>query len=269
MATVEFGGRQANELRVAHSLDVDPCTGAATLRVPIPAPSGRAGFGPALALEYTGGAGGSGFAAGWSLSGLPAIGIDTRKGVPRWDGTDRYQLAGAELVPWLERAGATWRPRTRVDGAFQIALYRLRTGGASVRVEKWTEVATGRVHFRARDAQNVLTIFGARPSRNARLADPSDEQRTLVWLPELKVAPDGNAVWIEYLGEDLAGVDRSLPFERRRAATAQRYLKRLRYGNVAPLQLTSTVVDGVLPAGLRWAFQLVFDFGDHGDRTST
>lgn len=263
MGVVELGGRQLDELRIDHTITVDPYTGAARLRIPVPVPEGRASFGPALALEYAAGSWGAPFAAGWSLTGLPTIEIDTRHGVPRWDGSDGFQLGGAELVPWLERVGGDWRPRTRVEGGFQITFYRLRTAGAAIRVERWTEIASGQVHFRARDAQNVLTIFGARPNAAARICDPADEHRTFAWLPELKLAPDGNAIWIDYAAEDLVGVDRSLSFERRPPATAQRYLKRIRYGNHQPLELAPDVVAGTMPADMRWAFQVVFDYGDH------
>lgn len=263
---LELGGRGPGEQRIEHGIEVDHRTGAATLSIPIPAPPGRAGLEPTLALVYSSGpVRSSPLGVGWSLSGLPSIEIDTRDHVPRWDGTDTYQLSGQELVPWLELAGVTWRQRTRRAGAFQVALYRLRTGGTAVRVERWTEVATGRIHFRVRDAQNVVTVFGARPATAARIADPNDERRTFTWLPELRLAPDGNAVWMEYVAEDMTGVDRSRPAERRRTATAQRYLKHIQYGNSSSLALTDSVLAGTQPANVRWAFQLVFDYGDHAD----
>lgn len=43
-------GRGVDELRLGHTLDVDTFTGAATLRVPLPVPAGRAGVRPDLAL---------------------------------------------------------------------------------------------------------------------------------------------------------------------------------------------------------------------------
>ena len=61
----------------------------------------------------------------------------------------------------------------------------------------------------------------------------------------------------------LDGVDRAAPFERRELSLAQRYLKRLRYGNSDPLALDDAVIGGVRPAALRWCFQLVLDYGDH------
>jgi len=106
---IGFGGRSIDELSVGYECDVDRTTGASTLRIPVPLPPGRNGFGPSFALSYTSGSGNSPFGAGWALSGLPTIGIDTREHVPRWDGSDRYQLSGDELVPWLEFDGAKLR----------------------------------------------------------------------------------------------------------------------------------------------------------------
>jgi RHS repeat-associated protein len=262
---LEFGGREVGDLSLGYSVDVDAQTGAAALRVPVPVPPGRHGLAPSLSLAYASGAGNSAFGAGWSLAGLPAIGIDTRFHVPRWDGTDGYQFGGDELVPWLEQKGGTWTPRGFVDGEWSVAFLRSRRGSTQVRVEKWEHVPTGRVHFRTRDARNVLTIYGARPGAAARIADPVDETRTFTWLPELQIDPSGNALWFEYAPETLDGVDRSAPYERSDPSQAQRYLERIRYGNVVPLVLDDALVSGTLPAGVRWCFQLVVDYGDITD----
>lgn len=262
---LDFGGRSIEDLGIGYEIDVHAQTGAAGLSVPVPAPPGRGGLGPALSLTYSSGAGNSAFGAGWSLAGLPSIGIDTHARVPRWDGRDGYQLGGEELVPWLERQGSSWHVRSFAQGDHTVLLYRSRTSGAAIRAERWVHRPSGRVHWRTRDAQNVLTIYGARTGNAARIADPDDDARTYLWLPELKVDPHGNAVWLEYAAETLHGVDRSIPFERRRPALAQRYLKRIRYGNTGPLALSDDILAGSLPAELGWCFQLVLDYGDHAD----
>ena len=260
---IGFGGRSIDELSVGYECDVDRTTGASTLRIPIPLPPGRNGFGPSFALSYTSGGGNSPFGAGWALNGLPTIGIDMREHVPRWDGSDGYQLSGDELVPWLEFDGVKWKPRGFIHGDWSVAFLLSRTGGSQLRVEKWVHRTTGRIHFRTRDARNALTVFGARADGRSRISDPNDESRTFVWLPEVQLDSTGNAVWFEYEPETLEGVDRSTPFERRRPALAQRYLKRVRYGNAQPAILTDDVVAGTLPPGVRWCFQGVFDYGDH------
>lgn len=260
---IEFGGRSIEELSTGHQCEVDRTTGAATLRVPVPLPPGRNGFGPSFVLTYTSGGGNSPFGAGWALTGLPTIGIDTREHVARWDGSDVYQLSGDELVPWLTLDGAKWKPRGFVNPDWSVAFLRSRTGGPQLRVEKWVHRTSGRVHFRTRDARNTVTIFGARPDGHSRITDPNDSTRTFVWLPEVQRDSVGNAIWFEYEPETLDRVDRATPFERRAPSLAQRYLKRIRYGNAQPVTLTDEIVAGTLPPGVRWCFQGVFDYGDH------
>ena len=259
-----FGGRPVEALRTGYRVDVDQCAGAGTLRVPVTAPAGRNGLGPSLTLGYSSRGNNSAFGAGWSLDGLPAITLDTRFHVPRWDGTDGYQLAGDELVPWLDETAA-WAPRGFVSGDWSVAFLRSRRGSVKTRVEKWVYDPTGRVHFRTRDPRNVVTVYGARARAAARVADSADEARTSEWLPEVQIDPTGNALWFEYAAETLDGVDRSAPFEQRSKSLAQRYLKRIRYGNLAPLTLDDALASGTLPQGTSFCFQLVLDYGDHGD----
>src|SRR4051812_5210042 len=168
---LELGGRDVADLSLGHRAEVDMQTGAAVLHVPVPVPPGRDGFAPALTLQYASGGGNSPCGVGWELASLPAIRVDARLHVPRWDGTDGYQLGGDELVPWLERDAGAWVPRGWVDGAFSVAFFRMRRGSTRVRIEKWVHVPTGRVHFRTRDQGGVLTVYGARPGAAARLAD--------------------------------------------------------------------------------------------------
>jgi RHS repeat-associated protein len=66
--------------------------------VPLTLPPGTAGLTPQLALTYDSGNGNGPVGLGWSL-GLSTIQLQTEKGLPRYDGTDRLLLDGAELVP--------------------------------------------------------------------------------------------------------------------------------------------------------------------------
>jgi RHS repeat-associated protein len=260
-----FDGRDVAALTLGERVEIDAQRGAAVLRVPVPVPPGRDDFGLSLTLTHSSTAGSSAFGAGWSLDGLPTIGLDTRLRLPRWDGADGLRFGADEIVPWLEETHDGWAPRGFVDGDHSVSLLRRRRGSSQLRVERWVHESSGRVHFRSRDARNVLTIYGARPSAAARISDPEDETRTLTWLPELLIDPRGNVLWIEYAAETLAGVDRTSPSERRQPSTAQRYLKRIRYGNVAPFALDERVLAGTLPDGVRWCFQVVLDYGDHSD----
>lgn len=259
---LEFGGRAVDELAAGYQCSVDPATGMAMLRLPVRAPIGRGGLGPAFELVYSSGAGNSPFGSGWNLSGLLTAGLDTSRHLPRWDDTDGYQLGTSEIVPWT---GVNDEPRGFVDSGWSVAFYRSRIGDSQRRIEKWVRRSDGRVHFRMRDARNVVTIFGARSGSAARISDPSDDRRTYLWLPELQLDPFGNAMWLEYAAETFDGVDHSASYERHRGASAQRYLKRVCYGNATPITLDDNLLAGTPPAGLRWSFQLVFDYGDHAD----
>ena len=59
------------------------------------------------------------------------------------------------------------------------------------------------------------------------------------------------------------GLDPSLVFERARPSLAQRYLKRVRYGNSTPIAAGEPV-----PADTAWCFEVVLDYGDHPSSAS-
>jgi hypothetical protein len=260
-----FGGQAVNDLSLDYTVDVDAFTGSSALSIPVPVSEARDGMSPNLVLGYSSGGGNSAYGAGWSLSGLAAVGIDTRYHVPRWDDTDGFQFGNDELVPWLMRSGGTWTPRGFVSGDWSVAFYRSRRGSTKIRVEKWVHTPTGRIHFRTRDAYNCVTVYGARPNAAGRIADPTDETRTFAWLPELILDTHGNAVWIEYAAETLDGIDRIASYERLQPTLSQRYLKRISYGNLKPLSLDDALTLGQLPAETQWCFQVVADYGDHSD----
>ena len=75
-------------------------SGSANLSYPIETPPARNGIGPSLALTYDServNANGW-LGVGWDLK-MSSIEIDTRFGVPKYDGTDIYSLDGAMLTP--------------------------------------------------------------------------------------------------------------------------------------------------------------------------
>jgi RHS repeat-associated protein len=264
MADAPFAltGRGVGELGVEHTVDVDSTTGAAIVGVPIPLTDGRGGFGPSLSLSYDSGAGNSPFGVGWSLNHVAPVTLDTHDGLPRHDGSDRYAFSGDELVPQHVTVGGDVVPRRFESGEFDVDVYRGRTAGPGLRLELWRHKATRRIHWRSRDADDVVTVYGERPNAEGRVADPTDETRTVAWLPEAAYDPRGNAVLYEYMPEMSAGVDRAAPSERPRvigaAGFAQRYLKRVLYGNTQPL-----APDAAVPADNRFLFQAVIDYGDH------
>jgi RHS repeat-associated protein len=75
--------------------------GAAHLTYPIELPPGRQGMRPDLRLAYSSDGGNGWIGVGWDLA-TQKIAVDTRFGVPRYDGsteTESYLIDGAQLVP--------------------------------------------------------------------------------------------------------------------------------------------------------------------------
>lgn len=242
---------------------VNPLMGAAATSIPLILTSGRTGFSPSLTLQYSSSAGNSVYGMGWSLAGLPVIAISTQDGLPRYDGQDRFAFNGSdELVPVLERQGTIWQPKVAEQGEFWIHYYRSKVERSHIQFEQWVHQETGSVHWRTRGRDSTISIFGQHTDNLSRIADPADPQRTYLWLIEAQYDRQGNAIVYDYEPEDSTGVDRSQNFEFNRLLTtsgfAQRYLKRIRYGNTRPL-----APDTPLPADNQWLFEAVFDYGDH------
>src|SRR5262245_58554631 len=212
-AQLTFLDTDLQELTALHTADVAPQFGSAVVSVPLNSFAGRGGLGPRFSLEYDSAARNSPFGTGWSLGGLLMISRETRRGLPRYDATDRYVFSGGgELVPVLIERQDGWQPRVEDAGAHWVAHYRARVE-THVRIEHWTDKANGRVHWRSRDVRNVVTVYGL---ADGRIADPQDPARTFTWLPEAQYDPLGNAVVFEYAAEDLRGVDLGRSSERRR-----------------------------------------------------
>src|SRR6185437_8017970 len=72
--------------------------GTANLSYPIEVPPGRLGMQPHLAITYDSSRGNGWLGTGWDLE-TSSIEIDTRWGVPRYDGTERYTIDGEALTP--------------------------------------------------------------------------------------------------------------------------------------------------------------------------
>jgi Salmonella virulence plasmid 65kDa B protein/Insecticide toxin TcdB middle/C-terminal region/Insecticide toxin TcdB middle/N-terminal region len=254
----------------------NPVTGTGSLTVPIAASPDRSGFGPELSLSYDSGAGNGPFGLGWNLS-LPSITRKTDKGLPRYldaDESDEFILSGAEdLVPVLvaENQGAwirkSMQPRT-VDGrTYIIERYRPRIEGLFARIERWTDQDDeGGTFWRSISRDNVTTWYGR--TQASRVANPEDPTRIFSWLICESHDDKGNVIAYEYESEDSAGVDLSQANEKNRSAksrSANRHLKRIRYGNHAPYwpALSEQQPWSTPRADGQWFFEVVFDYGEH------
>jgi Salmonella virulence plasmid 65kDa B protein len=269
---------------MGEKFSANPVTGTGSMTIPIATSPGRSGFGPQLSLSYDSGAGNGPFGLGWHLP-LPAITRKTDKGLPRYQDvseSDVFILSGAEdLVPALtQTADGQWRPeviapRTINGTTYLIKRYRPRIESLFARIEYWTNKETPEDTFwRSISKDNITTWYGK--SDNSRIADPSDKSRIFSWLICHSYDDKGNAIAYEYKSEDSQRIfERQLApaHERNRTSsirTANRYPKRIYYGNRAPylpeLETGKPWPDPPTP-GLtngrpNWLFEVVFDYGE-------
>jgi len=230
----------------------NPATGAASLSIPIAASAARNGLRPALDLIYNTGGGNGAFGIGWQLS-TPLISRKTDRGLPLYDeaaGSDMFVLSGAEdLVP-ARRPSLDGGNEPDVDefGEYHIKRYRPRVEGLFARIEQWVRRSDGDISWRVTTKENVTSVYGKEP--RARIADPSDPSRVFSWLLQETRDDRGNAVQYVYQSEDGRSVQSSSLSETTRfrvddrgrpqfVATAQRFLKRILYGNRTPFDTTS------------------------------
>jgi hypothetical protein len=113
----------------------------------------------------------------------------------------------------------------------------------------------------------VLTIYGL--DANSRIADPDDPRRIFTWLIARSYDDRGEAIAYDYAAEDDRGVDLARPSERRRRRSANRYLRRIRWGNRTPQMLDPERpsfrpchLEAPDPDATAWMFSAVFDYGE-------
>ncbi len=271
---------------IGEKFAANPVTGTGSMTVPIATSPGRSGFGPQLSLSYDSGAGNGSFGFGWNLS-LPAITRKTDKGLPQYrdaEESDVYILSGAEdLVPEFKKdAAGKWmnkdgkhvileEPRT-IDGiTYCVRHYRPRIEGLFARIERWTnEAKPGDIFWRSISKDNITTWYGK--ANESRIADdPADPTRIFTWLICQSHDDKGNIITYHYKAEDAENVDLSQAHQQNRGdkldprRTANRYLKRIRYGNHTPYlpKLEANQRWPEPPGDGNWYFEVVFDYGEH------
>jgi hypothetical protein len=218
---------------IGEKFGANPVTGTGSLSIPLPLSPGRSGFTPALALSYDSGAGNGPYGFGWSV-GYPHITRRTDRGLPRYDDraeSDVYILSGAEdLVPVLRPDGSRFE---ELRDGYRVRRYRPRIEGLFARIERWSSANDASDTFwRSISRDDVTTVYGRNAS--SRIADPADPTRIFTWLLCESFDDKGNAAVYDYVAEDGRGVDLRRASESNRteaARSANRYLKRVRYGN--------------------------------------
>ena len=261
---------------MGEKFSVNAVTGTAALTVPISLSPGRSGFGPERSLSYDSGSGNGPFGFGWQL-GLPTIRRKTDKGLPRYNDareSDVFLLSGTEdLVPVLkvdargqlvlDGAGRPQFDELQDQNGYQVRRYKPRIEGLFARIERWTRIADGDTYWRTISRDNVTMILGA--TLDSRITDPADACRVFAWNISQTYDDKGNAAIYEYVEEDAANLDPTLANERNRSHTANRYLKRIRYGNVVSRLTDPNLTD----AKRQWLFEAVLDYGEHDPANPT
>ncbi len=259
---------------IGEKFSANPVTGTGNLTVPIATTPGRSGFGPQMSLTYDSGAGNGPFGFGWRLS-VPSITRKTDKGLPRYfdeEESDVFIHSGVEdLVPVIASsaeaaptaatlaASAGISPQTLLGQVYAVKRYRPRIEGLFARIERWSNLATGETFWKSISKDNVTSLYGW--DATSRIADPEDPARVFSWLLALTYDDRGNVALYTYKAEDAANVPPTVQ-ELSRSVTANRYLKRIQYGNGSPYQSGGATL---MPSAqsMNWCFEVVLDYGEH------
>ncbi|MDI6539539.1 SpvB/TcaC N-terminal domain-containing protein [Pantoea ananatis] len=243
--------------------------GAATLNLPLPVSSGR-GYAPSLSLNYHSRSGNGPFGIGWNIS-LPSVRLRTSKGVPAFDNTDDViGPQGEVLIPALNDEGARdIRPASRLLGSelgtlFEVHAYRSRTEKDFSRLEHWVAKSDGTDFWVMYTPDGQVHLLGRHV--NARIHHPQNPAQAAVWLLESSVSATGEQIFYQYRPEGVDGCSAG-EMSSHPAATAQRYLTAVWYGNKkAALSLPALTAE---PVAADWLFTLVFDYGEReaGEKT--
>lgn len=261
---------------IDEKFSVNAVNGTAALSIPLPVSDAR-GFSPSLLLNYNSGSGNGVWGMGWSL-GTGSVKRKTAKELPRYIDaidSDTYILSEAEdLVPefkkdnagnFIKKSNGDYELNefdlTLAATAYKIRRYRPRIEAAFSLIERWTELATGYIHWRVISKNNATTLYGKTAS--ARIADPLNDKRVFEWLPEFSYDDKGHCILYKYKVEDGVGMNASLLHNKNRAngnaVYTNTYLKQVLYGNLTPY----TSQGEVFPAVNQFMFECVLDYGEH------
>lgn len=231
---------------IGETFQTNEFTGTFAFSIPIPTYPCR-GFEPKLSIDYSSGSGNGVFGLGFSLS-IPNISRKTSKGIPKYDDSDIFLLSNVEdLVP--------------IDGCkvakkinnvtYNVVSYRPRVEGLFALIEGWTHSQTQETYWRVVSKDNITSIFGK--TSESRIVDPESPSRVFQWLLTETYDAKGNHIIYEYKAEDGEGTNQ-FTYETNHCQTANKYLKRIKYGN------TQSLKDGTNP---NWLFEVVFDYGEY------
>ncbi|MCW1244656.1 toxin [Pseudomonas sp. SAICEU22] len=221
--------------------------GAASFALPLPVSSARH-LTPALTLQYNSQSGNGPFGIGMQLP-IPSIARKTSKGVPHY-GEDDVMVGPDGVDRWPDLEGQTHRKIG--DRTFAVVRYFPRIESTFDVYERWTSIDS-LPFWRVQGSNGHLYCYGN--SEASRIADPTPGKPTRIaeWLLLEEVSPLGEHIYYEYAADPAES-------EGDHDYSAQRYLRRVCYGNAAASE-TFYCFESADPASLPWHFHLLFDYG--------
>jgi RHS repeat-associated protein len=255
---------------IDEKFQVNASNGTASFSIPLPITPSRGNFQPALTLDYNSGVGNSIFGAGWGVD-FPSIQRRTDKRLPQYkdnEESDIFLFSGAEdLVPVDSEQKI---PR----GDFEVSKYIPRIEGLFARIEKVKKIADGNVFWKVTTKENVVTFFGMSENTRIQNPNPAESYKIFKWLPSLSYDDKGNCMVFKYKAEDSENVKKDLHEKNRQnenKAFTNKYLKSVKYGNKMPFFPHENNLNIYTPQNVPsdFMFEIVFDFGEHRDKTIT
>ncbi len=230
---------------IGEQFQPDYFTGTAALSIPI-ATSPCRNITPDLSISYSSAAGNGTFGLGWGIA-VPSISRKTSKGIPRYTNNDIFVLSGADdLVP---------EATSTLEGNYRITCYRPRNEGAFSRIQRWEhQEEPADTYWVVTTADHVTSIFGKSP--DARITAPNHPENIFSWLLEETYNSEGDHQLFQYEGDDNTNISHQ------RSTNANRYLKRIWYGQKAALE-ESMVLSKQVPHANDWHFEVVFDYSGY------
>ncbi|MEO1373069.1 MAG: SpvB/TcaC N-terminal domain-containing protein [Cyanobacteria bacterium J06635_10] len=232
---------------IGETFQASEFTGTASLSIPIKTSSCR-GFEPKISVDYSSGSGNASFGLGFNLS-IPKISCKTSKGLPKYDGSDTFLIFnGDDLVSIVGGK----REEISKDINYTVISYCPRTEGLFATIEQWI-APQGDSYWRVVSSDNVTSIFGK--TEDSRIYDPENPRHIFEWLLSETFNASGDRIIYEYKSENTDNVPDAL-HEVNRSQTANKYIERIKYGNVQPYELGQDKAE-------QWLFEVVFDYGEY------
>ncbi len=172
-------------------------TGTVSTGFPIKLPTGRNGMQPNLNVTYNSEGGNGWMGLGWNLQ-LPAITLDTRWGVPRFDEayeTEIYQLNGEQLVL---KVGSEYTSPHRYSGDITRSNNRefyLRKEGSYLKIVR-SGSSPSNYSWVVTDKLGNKSYYGE--DNSSVIKDESINANITHWALSKTVDPFGNEVWYSY-----------------------------------------------------------------------